>query len=351
MSDNPLGKIDRALFDRSIRKRLGHSDPAVLIGPQHGVDAAILDIGDQVLAITTDPFFVVPEYGWERAGWFAVHILASDVVTSGLPPRFLSVDLNLPPSMSNEDLDAMWTAVHDACNDLQVSIVTGHTGRYEGCAFPMVGGATMLAQGGHDRYVSTTMAKAGDIVIMTKGAAIEATALMAVTYPDLVSRRVGEDLTRRAQDLFWDMSVVKDALAAVSVGVRTEGVTAMHDATEGGVLGGLCEIADASQVGMSIDESAIPVPEPVRAVCDAFDMGPLASISEGTLLLTCTPHRAPDVLAVLRDAEIDAAAIGECTGDVSERVLFGERGKLPLVPPDFDPFWPAFAKAAEESNS
>ncbi|MEL6547999.1 MAG: AIR synthase related protein, partial [Myxococcota bacterium] len=125
MSDNPLGKIDRAVFDASIRQRLGHPDPAVLIGPKHGVDAAILDMGEEVLAVTTDPFFIVPDYGWQRAGWFAVHILASDVATSGLPPRFLSVDLNLPPSMSNEDLDEMWSAVHDACEKLKVSIVTG----------------------------------------------------------------------------------------------------------------------------------------------------------------------------------------------------------------------------------
>lgn len=349
MADYALGKIDRTLFDKSISRRLGRADPAVLIGPQHGVDSAVLDLGDRVLVVTTDPFFIVPDYGWERAGWFAVHILASDVVTSGLPPRFLSVDLNLPPSMSNGDLDAMWDAVHSACVHLDVSIVTGHTGRYEGCAFPMVGGATMIAQGAHDHYVSTTMARPGDIVIVTKGAAIEATALMAVTYPALVEARVGRTLAAQAQDLFWQMSVVKDALAAVSVGVRDQGVTAMHDATEGGILGGLCEIADASGVGMSIDESAIPVSDCVRAVCDAFAMGPLASISEGTLLLTCAAEKAPDVLAALRDAEIVAAAVGECTSDASERVLFGERGRLPLVPPDFDPFWPAFAKAAEQT--
>lgn len=347
MSDTPLGKIDRALFDSSIRQRLGHRDPAVLIGPQHGVDSAIIDIGDEVLAITTDPFFIVPDYGWERAGWFAVHILASDVVTSGLAPRFLSVDLNLPPTMKNDDLDAMWTAVHEACETLKVSIVTGHTGRYEGCAFPMVGGATMIAKGPHDAYVSTTMARPGDIVIVTKGAAIEATALMAVTFPELVEKRVGVDHAKAAQDLFWKMSVVEDALAAVSVGVRENGVTAMHDATEGGVLGGLCEIAEASGVGMNIDEAAIPVPDEVAAVCNAFDMGPLASISEGTLLLTSTPAKAPDVLAALRDKGIEAAAVGECTGSADERVLFSEKGNQPLVPPDFDPFWPAFAKAAE----
>lgn len=350
MSDHPLGKIDRDVFDGTIRQRLGHSDPAVLIGPQHGVDSAILDLGEEVIAITTDPFFIVPAYGWQRAGWFAVHILASDVSTSGLAPRFLSVDLNLPPSMSNEDLEEMWSAVHDACEALKVSIVTGHTGRYEGCSFPMVGGATMLARGPHDKYVSTTMARPGDIVLVTKGPAIEATALMAVTFPSLVEERVGSELADAAQELFWKMTTVEDAMTAVSVGVRDRGVTAMHDATEGGILGGLCEIAEASGVGMKIDESAIPVPPEIQAVCDAFDMGTLASISEGTLLLTATPSKAPDVLAALRDRGIEAAAIGECVDDPSERVIFGDNGEQPLVPPDFDPFWPAFAKAAESAK-
>lgn len=350
MSSDVLGKISSEFFDHVIRARLGRPDPSVLVGPQNGVDSAIVDLGaNQVMAITTDPFFVVPEYGWKRAGWFAVHILASDVSTSGFAPRYLTVDLNLPPGTSNDELEALWNSVHESCSELGVSVVTGHTGRYEGCAYPMVGGATMMATGERESYVASSMAQPGDAVIVTKGAAIEATALMAATFPELVGERVGAELAAEAEKLFWSMSTVQDALVAVTVGVRSEGVTGMHDATEGGVLGGLCEIAHASQIGMRIDAAAVPIREEVRSVCDAFDMAPLASISEGSLLITCRPQRAEELLRALSDASVEAARIGECTSH-PDRVLEIDGRATPLAPPEFDPFWPAFAKAATESR-
>src|SRR5204863_396904 len=104
------------------------------------------------MALTTDPVFVVPAYGWERAAWFAVHILASDASTSGLPLRWMTVDLNLPPELSDEDLGTLWSAYSKACEELGVAIVTGHTGRYDGCAWPMVGGVG--DQVGMDPYIS-----------------------------------------------------------------------------------------------------------------------------------------------------------------------------------------------------
>jgi len=138
----------------------------------------VISIGDdRVMAVTTDPFFVVPNYGWERAGWFAVHILASDITTSGLRPQYMTVDLNLPLSMTDEQLTDLWEQVDRTCKALELSIVTGHTGRYAGCNYPMVGGATMISFGDKTQYVSSGMSQAGDDVLLTKGVAIEATAL------------------------------------------------------------------------------------------------------------------------------------------------------------------------------
>src|SRR5947209_6365051 len=105
------GKISTGAFRRIIRPHLGARSTAVLVGPENGVDAGIVDLGDgRVMALTTDPFFVLPQYGWERAAWFAVHIIASDACTSGLRPAYLTVDLNLPPEMPDDDLEALWLA-------------------------------------------------------------------------------------------------------------------------------------------------------------------------------------------------------------------------------------------------
>src|SRR5207248_1826151 len=149
------------------------------------VDVGVVRVADGVaMALTTDPVFVVPTYGWERAAWFAVHILASDAATSGLPLRWMAVDLNLPPELDDEGLTQLWDAFHRACEALGISIVTGHTARYDGCAWPMVGGATCIALGPADAYVTPEMARPGDAIVVTKGAAIEATALFAATFPE-----------------------------------------------------------------------------------------------------------------------------------------------------------------------
>jgi hydrogenase expression/formation protein HypE len=345
----PRGKIHAGFFERVIAQRLGRKSERVLVGPRTGVDAGVLDLGGgQVMVVTTDPLFVVPEYGWERAGWFAVHILASDVATSGFTPQFMTADLNLPLSMTEAQLEALWESMHHAADDLGMSIVTGHTGRYDGCGYPMVGGSTVFSIGPSDGYVSVGMTRTDDAVIVTKGAAVEAAGLMAVTFGRRLTAVYGSDFARRAEEIFWQMSTVRDAMAASRVGVRDRGVTAMHDATEGGVFGGLCEMAEVAGVGMDIDLEAIPVADDVRAICQHFSMDPYTSISEGTLLVTCRPERAKDILKSLGDEGIPAARVGTCSR--TPQVRLHQQGRQGVLdPPRVDPFWEAFARAAAES--
>ena len=341
-----IGKISPEIFDEIILPHLGASSPHVLVGPQHGVDVGVVDLGgDLVMAITTDPFFIVPQYGWERAAWFAVNILASDAATSGLRPTYMAVDLNLPMSMTRDALEIMWTTVHRECQKIGMAIVTGHTARYEGTDYPMVGGATVMSVGPKSQYVTPNMAQPGDLVIVTKGPAIEATGLFAVTFPQLVAQRYGADFARKAEEVFWKMSVVDDAMAAASVGVRDNGVTAMHDATECGVWGGLFEIAQASRVGMQIDKEKIIVPEEVVKICDMFQIDPYSSISEGTLLLTCRPHKAGEVVRVLAGKGIQSSIVGEVTPQEQGIKVFEGGRSHALQHPRVDPFWQAYGKA------
>jgi hydrogenase maturation factor len=300
------------------------------------------------MALTTDPVFVVPAYGWERAAWFAVHILASDAATSGLPMRWMAVDLNLPPAITDDELTALWEAFSRTCEDLGIAIVTGHTARYDGCAWPMVGGATCMALGPDTAYVTPTMASPGDRVVVTKGAAIEATALFAATFPDRLGAAVGPGTVAAADALFDQMTVVPEARVAAGFGLRGDGVTSMHDATEGGVLGGLYEVAAASGTGMRVDLGAIPVRPEVRAVCDHVGIDPYTSISEGTLIATVVPDRADAFVEALATQHIDAAVVGEVTDPAHGRVLVDE-GERPLEPPGLDPFWGAFGAWAAEA--
>lgn len=352
MSEQRTGKATAELFERVILRRLGAGDPDVLVGPQHGVDVGVVRVaGDVALALTTDPVFVVPAYGWERAAWFAVHILASDASTSGLPLRWMAVDLNLPPEITDEELTALWDGFHEACERLEIAIVTGHTARYDGCAWPMVGGATCLALGPADAYVTPTMARPGDRIVVTKGAAIEATALFAATFPDRLVAGIGADAVRSADALFEQMTVVPEARVASAFGLRDRGVTSMHDATEGGVIGGLLEVAVASEVGMRVDLDAIPVRPEVRAVCDHVGIDPYISISEGTLIATVVPDRSEAFVRALADEGIEAALVGAVTERSSGRTLVDERGEHALTHPGLDPFWAAFGAWVTESGT
>jgi hydrogenase maturation factor len=343
-----IGKVSAEIFDEIILPHLGRERPEVIVGPQNGVDIGVVDLGDgQVMVTTTDPIFVVPPYGWERSAWFAVHILASDAATSGLPPSYVTADLNLPMSITREELEALWKTIHAECDRIGMAIISGHTGRYEGCQYPMIGGATVICVGPKERYVAPTMARPGDAVLITKGAAIEASGLFAVTFPQKVAAEYGEAFAKEAEDLFWQMSVVDDALTAVEVGVHDDGVTAMHDATECGVWGGLAEIAQASKVGMVVEKGEIIVDERVKKVCALFDIDPYSSISEGTLIVTCRPHKAEEACRRLDDKGIRATIVGEVV-EASKGTRYFEGGsENPLVHPKVDPFWAAFGKAAE----
>jgi hydrogenase expression/formation protein HypE len=215
----------------------------------------------------------------------------------------------------------------------------------------MVGGATCAAIGPESSYVTPAMAQPGDRVVVTKGAAIEATALFAATFPDRLAKGVGKEITAAADRLFEQMTVVPEARVAAGYGLRDRGVTAMHDATEGGVLGALSELASASNVGLHIDLDEVPVRPEVRVVCDHVGIDPYSSISEGTLIATVRPQHADGFLAALHAAGIQAAQVGEVTDAWPGTVLLVDRGgERPAEHPGLDPFWAAFGRWAAESG-
>ncbi|MCX6778117.1 MAG: AIR synthase family protein, partial [Candidatus Micrarchaeota archaeon] len=271
---NPLGKIPKEFFDRVILPRLGAKDGNVVVGPQHGVDCGVIKIGGKYLVVESDPFYIAKELGMRDAAWFAVNILASDVAVMGARPKYLIVDLNLPMEMSDSEIEEMWGSVHSECKRLGIAIPAGHTARYPGCNFPMVGGASMI--GIAEEYITPGMARAGDKLIVTKGAAIEASALLASFFYERVKERIGKHADD-ARKLVRKMSVVDDALTSFACG----GVHAMHDATECGVYGGVLEMAIASKVGVRLDKDAIIVRPEVAKICELFKIDPYISISEG----------------------------------------------------------------------
>ncbi len=347
-----IGKVSRKVFEEVILPHLGRKDKSIVVGPQFGVDFSVIDLGDKVLIVEVDPVFVVPEYGWERSAWFAVHILASDVAVSGVPPRYLFIDLNLPLEMSDEELQTLWTLIHRECEKLGVAIAAGHTGRYGGVDYPMIGGATMVGVTTRDGYVTPAMARPGDAVIMTKGPAVETAGILATMFPEVLSKKYGEKFAEEAKEIFWLQSVVDDALTLAKLGLRT-GVTAMHDATEYGVWGALHDVAEASGVAIRVYEDRLFIRPDVEKVVNAFSeftgipVDSFSAISEGTLIATVRPEKAEKAVELLRSRGIDAAVIGEVLEGKGVTLVKsgGEEVEVPV--PRQDPFWPVFFKTLE----
>ncbi|MFC6731696.1 MULTISPECIES: AIR synthase family protein [unclassified Haladaptatus] len=328
-----LGKVDREFFEEYIYPNLGATRDDETLSPQHGVDFGVIDVGGKAVALATDPVFLMPSLGFERAAWFAFHILMSDVAVSGMTPTHLSIDFNLPSEITDEQFATVWETFDAEAKELGVSVVTGHTARYAGCNYPMVGGATAIAVGEYDDLVRPDGAQVGDKVIVTKGPAVEATGLLSIQFESLMVDELDADTIEAAKDRFYDMSPVQDALVAAAAGP----VTAMHDATECGIFGGLYEIARAAGVGIEMETDAVPILPGVRETCDFFDIELWHSISEGTLLATVQPEGVDDVLAALDAEGIPAAEVGEVVAD-SGLVVDGE----PTDHPGVDPFWGAF---------
>jgi hydrogenase expression/formation protein HypE len=330
-----IGKVDKATFDRIIFPQLGKADKSVLIGPKHGVDAAVVELpGGEVMVVAEDPTFGMPVL-MPHFGWSIVHICASDVAVLGIRPRYMTICLMLPPGAEESVLEHIWKEVHQECEKLGIAVIGGHTGVYPGIGYPLNGGCTMIGIGKKEQLTPPSNARVGDRVIMTKGPAVEAAGILAVQAESALVAKYGRDIVEKAKSLFMAMSVVPDALVAGPY------AHAMHDATEGGLLNGIYEIVEASKVGVTVYEDKIFTPEEIAAVCQHFNIDPLISIGEGTLVLTATPENTPKIIAELKKNGIAAWDIGEVTA--RDRVFVRKSGKKEeLTPIKVDPFWAAY---------
>jgi hydrogenase maturation factor len=335
-----IGKLDQSTFDKIIFPRLGKPDSSVLIGPRHGIDAAVIDMGDsQVMVIAEDPTFGMPVL-MPHFGWAIVHICASDVAVLGVKPRYLTICLMFPPGTQDSVLEAVWQEVHQECEKLDIAIVGGHTGIYPGIAFPLNGGCTVIGMGQKDSITPPSNARVGDRVIITKGPAIEAVGVLAMQAEEALTASIGRANVEKAKDYFMQMTVVRDAEIAAPY------AHTMHDATEGGLLNGVYEIAAASGTGVNLYEDKMVIPDEVAAVCRHFGIDPLISISEGTLVITATPDNTPDLIDRLGQNGIAAWEIGEITQE--KRTLVRRDGaREELKPVAVDPFWAAYFSTLE----
>jgi hydrogenase maturation factor len=327
------GKISETFFREYVAERLGATRDDVRRGPKHGVDFGVFDAGEAAVAVATDPVSILPSLGFERAGRFAVQVPIADVAVSGLAPTHLAVSFSLPPEMTDEQFADVWKAFDDECADLGISVVTGHTARYEGCSFPWVGAVTVLAVGDPDEIVYPDGARPGDDLLVTKGPAVESAGLLTTLFPEQVG--LDPETLAIAQSRLDDTDAIRDALTASAAGE----ITAMHDATEGGLLGAFHELAHAAGVRLVIDSERIPIMPGVLDACEALGMDPWRATTAGTLLLAVDPADTERVVSALESRGTPVGVVGRVEAG-SGVAVDDEETEVP----DGDSSWPVYER-------
>jgi len=300
----PAGKLPAPLLDELL-VRYTVDDPRVVVGPGIGRDAAIIEMGDRYLVAKSDPI----TYATERIGFYAVHVNANDVACSGATPRWFLATVLLPEKEASSALaERIFAQLAEACRGLGIALCGGHTEIVAGLPRTIVAGQ-MLGEVAPEEYLTSAGAQMGDAVILTKGFALEGTAILATEKRNELRGVLSDAELARAAELLDrpGISVVRNAQLAIAAG----GVHALHDPTEGGVATGLWEVAKAAGVGLLIDEAKLGVLPACEVVCRHYGLDPLGLIASGALAVIAAEERAPAIVERLQSEGIAAGVIGK----------------------------------------
>lgn len=316
------GKLPSDVLEKRILSSFRFKREEVLVRSKVGEDCSVLDFGEYACVVSTDPITGASN----EIGRLAVHISCNDVAANGVEPFGLLFTILAPEGTTLEVLQDIVRQAAEEAASLKVEIIGGHT-EITPAVNRIVVSTTAIGRAAKDRVVTSSGAKPGDYIILTKWAGLEGTAIIAHDFEKRLRGRMDDALLESAQAMMGHISVVREGMIAGKMGA-----TAMHDVTEGGVLGALWELAEASGVGLRIYEDKIPVRPETRTICEEFGLNPLKLISSGCMLITCRDGQG--MLEALNREGIPASIIGEVVEE-GRTLVSGEREE-PIDPPESD---------------
>ncbi|MDD4312853.1 MAG: AIR synthase family protein [Eubacteriales bacterium] len=270
-----LGKLDNDDLDRLVLKKFRRVRPESLSSPTIGQDCAVVDLNSDLLVLSCDP---ITSASVAHLGRLTVHVSCNDAAAAGAEPVGLLVTLLMPPTGTMEQISRIADDLSAAAQLANVDILGGHT-EVTDAVTRAVTNATVIAR--QSRSQALRGMRPGDDIVMTKWAAVEGTTILAEDFAPRLSS-VPAELLSAARSLSGKLSIVAESRIAMQFGA-----TAMHDVTEGGVLGASWELGFANACSVSIDTAKIPVREETRALCEALSLDPLRLIGSGSLLIAC----------------------------------------------------------------
>jgi len=314
----PMGKLDPHFLENLINSL--PCDKRVIVGPGTGKDAAVIDFGENYLALKTDPI----TFTHHDIGWYVVNINANDIVCVGATPRWFLLTLLLPEGKSSQKLvEGIFEQVKFACRRLNISLVGGHTEVTPHLDHPIAIGQ-MVGEMPKKRLIKNSEAKVGDLVLITKEIAIEGTHVIFQTRKEELKKNLSLETLNKINNILYTpgIGIAKEALLA-SENVK---VHCMHDPTEGGLKTGLWELAYASQIGMRIKKEKIPILNETKTLCKMYDLDPLGLLAAGSLILILSPKESQKLLKIYSKNNIKCNIIGEVVSkEKGVKILDGEK--------------------------
>lgn len=317
-----IGKLPNSLLNRIIIEPVNANGPKrkeVLLKPSVGEDCAALDFGGYTCIMSADPITGAVK----DIGRLAVHININDIASSGGEPIGIMLTALLPPSITEKEISDIITDLYTEANKLNVAILGGHTEITDAVTKPVI---SCTAVGKCRRLISTGGSHIGDYVVMTKTAGMEGTAIFAKDKYLLLKDSVSEETIINAEKFSESLSVLREGLIGAKYNAH-----AMHDVTEGGILGACWELAESSGLGIEVYEDRIPVAPETKEICSALGVDPLRLISSGSMLIVCDNM---EILKALEEENIRASVIGRITP--KDRFIIRNDKKIPLTEPDSD---------------
>lgn len=341
------GKLQIDSFNQLIYPYTGADNKMVATGPEFGVDVSLVNLPNGfTMALTSDPLSWIPTLGLRESAWLSVHLMANDMATTSQPPQFVQLVLNLPESASSHQFEEYWMYVHRYCKEIGVAITGGHTGKAAGQHSTLAGGGTMISIAPENKMLLSKYASPGDLILVTKEAAQVATSILALSFPEMVKKKCGNEIWQKAAALFDETSSLQAGLCAGALNTSSgKPITAMHDVTEGGILGAIYEMAIAAGCGAMIDEEELPVGDAQQAVCSLFGIDPLCCVGAGSMILAVKPEYEKEVLDRFAKQKIDISVVGEFA-EKEQGISIKKEDRIDILPgPGADPYWNAFLSA------
>lgn len=322
------GKLEIGLL-RDLLARHTIIDPRVIVGPQIGEDAAVIDSGsgsDTYWVVTSDPI----TFTTEDIGYYGVVVNLNDIATRGAIPKWFLATLLFPEECNLDSIEGVFKQIHDACDRFQISFIGGHTEITPGIGRMILSGH-MVGEVKKEKLVTTGGAREGDLLLLAKGVCIEGTSIIAREKGGhLLARGLDPVLIERARRFIFDPGI--DVLREARIACERASVHSMHDPTEGGLINGLVEMALASGKEIEVDLSRVFVYEESRRLCREFGLNPLGVIASGALILAIPPSDLSNLQKAFAESSIPLQVLGRVKKGTPRVLAVNEKGTEELQP-------------------